>query len=78
MVLREIVCVWVRRLAVFGPLATDCCGRLRCVPSERLWASADGAVMLAVGGASDQQCASQVFTEIHAQASNWDLLSAEV
>lgn len=50
--------MWVRRLAVFGPMATACCGRLRCLPSERLWASAGGTVMLAVDGASDQQCVS--------------------
>ena len=56
---RNSVCVWVRRLAVFGPMAKDFCGRLRCVPSERLWASAGGAVMLAVDGASDQQCFSK-------------------
>jgi len=65
MALREIVCVWLRRLAVFGPMATDCCGRHRCVPSERLWASAGGAVMLAVYGASDQQCVSEVLTQMH-------------
>jgi hypothetical protein len=70
--------VWVRRLAVFGPMATGCCGRLRCVPSKRLWASAGGAVMFVVDGASDQHCVSQVLTEMHAQASNSDLLSAEV
>jgi hypothetical protein len=57
--------VWVRRLAVFGPMATDCYGRLLCVPSERQWASAGDAVMLAADGASVQQCVSEVLTQMH-------------
>ena len=55
----------MRRLAVFEPMAMDCCGRLRCVPTERLWASAGGAVMLVVDGASDRQWVSEVLTQLH-------------
>lgn len=58
-IVRACVCACVRRLAVFGPVAKDVCGRLRCVPSERVWTSAGGAVMLAVDSASDQQCFSK-------------------
>lgn len=35
------------------------------MPNERLWASAGGAVMLVLDGASDQQCVSEVLTQMH-------------